>query len=287
MRRILFVLTLALTLLSALAAAESRQITFLSRGIHVPATLTLPEGRLDPCPIVLMAHGHGGSREENRGFGAIADALAAAGIGSIRMDFAGCGESEEDFTANCLTTMKQDMLSAMDYAQSKLLAPCIGQFGYSMGGRVVLELLAEGTQAAACALLAPANDTQDLIETAFPEFDAMYAAAKKDGCYPLTQNEQLCPAWFEDLLRYDDPAAQASAVYAGPSLVLWAQDDRIVRPQVSEHVAQTLQAETYDVTGKGHGYGFFLEEDPLRERIAKAIAAFFGTHLIESNAAGY
>lgn len=284
MRKWFPALPLALALLFSCAAAESREISFLSRGIRVPATLTLPDGSLDPSPIVLMAHGHGGTRDERRGFGAIADALAEAGIGSIRMDFAGCGESEEDFTANCLTTMKQDMLSAMDYAQSKLLATHIGLFGYSMGGRVVLELLAEGTDAHAAAMLAPANDTQDLICTAFPEFDTMYEAAKRDGISPYQENQQLSLAWFEDLLRYDDPADRASIVFGGPSLVIWAEDDYIVQPHVSAHTAQMLGAEIYDATGKGHGYGFFLDEDPLRERIAGAIAGFFAKYLLT---AGY
>lgn len=279
MRKTILFFLLTLMLLFSSAAAESREITFLSRGAYVPAMLTLPEGTLEPCPIVLMAHGHGGSRDEHLGFIAIAEALADAGIGSIRMDFAGCGESEEDFTMNCLSTMKLDMLSALDYAQSKLLATYIGLFGYSMGGRVVLELLAEGTQADAVALLAPANDTLDLIETTFDGFDAMYEAAKKDGFYPYWESELLSPAWFEDLMRYADPAALAANAYDGPALVIFAQDDAVVRPHVSEHVASVLGAETFDATGKGHGYGFFLEADPLRGRIAEAAAVFFSQHL--------
>jgi len=280
MRKTLIGLMLALLLTIACAAAESREITFLSRGVHVPATLTLPDDT--PCPIVLMAHGHGGSRDEKRGFIAIADALSKAGVGSIRMDFAGCGESGEDFTANCLTTMKQDMLSAMDYAQNKLLATEIGLFGYSMGGRVVLELLAEGFPAYAAAMLAPANDLDDLIQTTFEDFDAMHAAARRDGFYPYWQHELLSPAWFEDLLRYDDPAAKAAEVFDGPSLVIYAQDDYTVQPHVCAHVADVLGAQVYDATGKGHIYGFWLDEDPLRERIAGAAAGFFQKHLSES-----
>ena len=275
---VLCLLAMLLAVISP-AMAESRDIAILSRGLQIPATLTLPDGMLEPCPIVLMAHGHGGNREENKGFGAIADALAQAGVGSIRMDFAGCGESEEDFTANCLTTMKQDMLSAMDYATSKLLAPQIGLFGYSMGGRVVLELLAEGTPAAAVVLLAPANDLHDLIGTAFEDFHQMHAAAQQEGFYPHRENETLSLAWFEDLLRYDDPAAEAAKVYDGSVLVAYAEDDYVVRPHVSRHAADVLGAKVYDATGKGHIYGFWLDEDPLRERIAAAVCAFFQDHL--------
>lgn len=283
MRKLLICTMLALMLLLSHAGAERREITLLSRGVHIPATLTLPDGISRSCPIVVMAHGHGGSREENYGFGAIADTLAEHGIGSIRMDFAGCGESEEDFLLNSLTTMKQDMLAAMHHARSKLLAPRIGLFGYSMGGRAVLELLAEGSAADAVALLAPANDLNNLIETAFPNFHAMHQIAKRDGFYPLREGETLSAAWFDDLLRYDDPAAAAAQAYKGPTLIAYAQDDYVVQAHVSEHAAEMLGAETYDATGKGHIYGFWLPSDPLREHLAEAIAEFFGRHLSPSS----
>ncbi|MBQ7887371.1 MAG: alpha/beta fold hydrolase [Clostridia bacterium] len=278
MRKLALCMLVLLLSLCSPAFAETLEIAFPSRGVMVPATLTLPDNVPGPSPIVLMAHGHGGSRDEKHGFGAIADALAKRGVGSIRMDFAGCGESSEDFAANCLTSMKQDMLSAMDYARTALDAPAVGLFGYSMGGRVVLELLAEGFPAHAAAILAPANDTADLIETTFEDFDAMYEAAKVSGFYPYWEKELLSPAWFEDLMRYDDPASCAAGVYDGPALVIWAQDDQVVRPQVCAHVADVLGAEVFDATGKGHIYGFWLDEDPLRERIAAAVSGFFERH---------
>jgi len=89
----------------------------------------------------------------------------------------------------------------------------------------------------------------------------------------------LSLAWFEDLLRYDDPSLEAALEYDGPSLVIWAEDDQVVRPHVSRHTADMLNADVYDATGKGHIYGFWLEEDALREGICNAAAAFFQSHL--------
>ena len=85
-------LALVMTLTLAAATAETTVFTYESRGVQVPATLVTPDG-VDAFPVVALIHDHGGSREENVGFAAIADALAAQGIGSIRMDFPGCGES--------------------------------------------------------------------------------------------------------------------------------------------------------------------------------------------------
>ena len=62
--------------------------TYESRGVMVPATIVTPAdsgGR--PMPLVVMAHGHGGSRQEGGGFQMVAEAMAKRGIASIRMDF--------------------------------------------------------------------------------------------------------------------------------------------------------------------------------------------------------
>lgn len=278
----LFVFWIAL-LFPVCSLAVQFDITFPSRGAEIPATVNLPEARGGALPVVVFAHGHNGSRDENRGFIAIADALADAGFASVRMDFAGCGASSESFLSNCLTTMKADLAAAVAYAQTQLNASCIGLFGYSMGGRVILEALAEGLDADAVALLAPAADTQDLIRTTFEDFEAMHEKAKTDGYCPNHfgdgQVEELSLAWFDDLLRYDDPALSAAQAYSGPALVLYAQDDAIISPAVCEHVAAMLEAETADASGKGHGYGFFLETDLIREGIAQNIVHFFSIHL--------
>ena len=81
----------------------------------VPAILTLPEAS-GKVPLVVMAHGHGGSKEEAGGFTAIAEALAREGIASIRMDFPGCGASAEPFTANTVSAMLADFEAARVYA---------------------------------------------------------------------------------------------------------------------------------------------------------------------------
>ena len=67
---------------------RSEEVMVMSRGAEIPATVVYPvtEGKLK-FPLVVMAHGHGGGRQEHGGFGLIAERLAVAGIVSIRMDF--------------------------------------------------------------------------------------------------------------------------------------------------------------------------------------------------------
>lgn len=266
------------------AVAESTAITYESRGVQVPATLVTPDG-LDSYPVVVLCHGHGGSRDENVGFPAVAEALAAQGIASIRMDFPGCGESAESFQANTLSNMEADVTAAIAYVQANLPATKVGLFGYSMGGRIVLELLASGVQADAAVLLAPAASTADLknLFGGADAYDAMQAEATEKGYTVFTtiygQVQELSKEWFADLDKVADPAADAVAAWQGPALVIWGSDDEAVSPSVSESVAAALSAQTLDATGEGHGYGFYSEDAAVRTKVAEGAAAFFAENL--------
>ena len=277
-------LALVMTLTLAAATAETTVFTYESRGVQVPATLVTPDG-VDAYPVVFLAHGHGGSREENVGFAAIADALAAQGIGSIRMDFPGCGESTESFQNNVLSNMKADVLAALDYAKTNQNVTKVGLFGYSMGGRITLELLADGATPDAIALLAPAADTANLKNLFGGEegYEALRATAEDDGYAVFTtiygQVQELSKAWFDDLDKYADVKTDAAAAWQGPALVIWGTDDEAVSPSVSAAVADTLKAQTFDATGEGHGYGFYSEDDAVRNAVAGAVAAFFAEKL--------
>ena len=141
--------------------SSARAVTVVSRGVRVPAVLTLPSAA-GTYPLVVMAHGHGGSKDENGGFAAIADALASRGIASIRMDFPGCGASAEPFTQNTITNMMVDVAAARAYAvgNAPIDARAVGIFGYSMGGRLAILSAASGYKS--LGLLAPkGNDGAD------------------------------------------------------------------------------------------------------------------------------
>jgi len=82
---------------------------------ELPAIFTVPRVA-GKYPLVVMAHGHGGTKDENGGFTAIAETLAARGIATIRMDFPGSGASTEPFIQNNLTNMIADVAAARAYA---------------------------------------------------------------------------------------------------------------------------------------------------------------------------
>lgn len=265
-------------------------VTYPSREAEVPAVVTMPDTE-DAVPLVVICHGHGGNRDEGLGFPAVAQKLAEQGVASIRMDFPGCGESTEAFTDNVLTNMKADVVAAVEYATAELnIDPAkVGIFGYSMGGRIALELLADDAyDFAAVGLLAPAADTEDMknLFGGAENWDKMKAeAATEKGYADFTtiygQEQQLSAKWFEDLeaTTKDDLLAAAAENNDAPALVIYAVDDEAVAPAVSQAAADALGAQVITTPEDGHGYGFYSDKTEVLNTVTDGAANFFAESL--------
>ena len=254
------------------------------------APVVMPGSAQDPgapeggWPLVVFLHGHGGERNENGGFSEIAHELARHQIASIRMDFAGSGESEEAFTENTLTSMYEDALAAIDFAKQTypIDEEAIGVFGFDMGGRVALHLIATHLfDFRAAVLLAPTDKNEDLI-TMFggrEAWERYKADAELNNYTTFTtvygQVQDLSVRWFSDLEAADDPAALAEQSFRDRALVIYATNDTTVSPDVSRYVAEKLGAETVQLETGGHSYGFYADSEDLLERIAQTSAEFF------------
>ena len=137
-------LLIALAIVPALAAETDVWIE--SRGIQVPATLVMPD--VVPgvaSPLVVLVHGHGGTRQENGAFTELASLLAAVGIASIRMDLPGCGDSTEPFSQIYMTIMLQDIVATFDFAVALpgVDTGRLGILGYSLGVRLAMLTIAD------------------------------------------------------------------------------------------------------------------------------------------------
>lgn len=263
-------------------------------GVSVPAIVTLPrvdDGR--KIPFVFMLHGHGGSKEEGKGFGQIARALANLGVGSLRMDFPGTGESKEDFTINTLSNMKDDVKAGYEYIQKNNVlfdAARVGLFGYSMGGRLALEIVNEALfPVRSLSLLAPAADTEDLknLFGGATRWEELKKEANANGYANFTtiygQQQKLSATFFSDLERYKTSQVLtdgAKAKFSGKSQVLWSIDDEAVSPLVSQGVATNLNSQIVNTSYDGHSYGFYpgadgTYADEVRNTVSGAVSSFF------------
>lgn len=271
-------------------APKIEDIKIPSRDTEISATVTLPANQKN-VPFVVLCHGHGGSRSENEGFDTISNALADKGIASIRVDYPGCGESIESFTQNNLTNMIADTESAINYMMDKYpVNNKIGIFGYSMGGRIALQMLAEKKyDFSSVCLLAPAADTEDLKEL-FGGKDnweqlKQTAQESKDQYADFTtiygQQQKLSVKWFDDLegMDVDTLLTEVKKAYQGPSMVIYAVDDQAVSPSVSQQVATELNAQVIMTPEDGHGYGFYSDKEYVKRIVVENTADFFETSL--------
>jgi len=277
------------------SAPETLDVTVTSttrKDVKIPVYITLPN-RFDSTksyPMVILCHGHGGNHNEWGGFDKITNGLASQGIIAVTLDYPGCGASTEKFTENTLTNMKADTLDAVNYMTDHYPVDKsrVGIFGYSMGGRITLELLAEKSYPfAAVEFVAPAASTSDLknLFGGNANWDKLKANAEKDGYASFTtiynQTQQLSKAWFTDLEKYTNSlAAEAARNYAGRSLVIYATNDEAVSPKVSADVAAVFGSAVVNTYADGHSYSFYGKTPYTVNTVNESSVNFFKDELV-------
>ena len=233
---------------------------------QIPFTALIPGGR-GPFPLVVINHGHGGSREENGGFRRLAEAITKRGIATIRMDFPGCGESKASFTQNTMTNMISDSNACLSYMPKKypIDKTRLGILGYSMGGRVAMDIVKNPNQPyKAMGLLAP-------------------AVAPGDDLINLLAGQalELSNEWYADL-RNSQPTN--NVVFKGPSLIILGNKDRVITTAECDAAEKALKRAGSAVTrilipNADHGYGFFSNQADVTTLIESSFADFFAKYL--------
>jgi len=279
------------------AAAETFERTLThydSRAVQVPATVVLPQvDPQRPLPWVIMAHGHGGNRDEAGAFGRVAQALAKSGIASIRMDFPGCGESTEPFTQNHLGTMLEDISAARRFivARWPVDTARIGILGYSMGGRLAV-LASERDAYQAMALWAPVGRDGGAGMWEFlggaQRWQALFDDARERGSAtfntPWGQQQELSLDWFAQL--ENSRPRSVIAKFTGSVLLMHGADDGDVPPDNSQTLAESavraVSVESVLLDGAQHGLGFYSDNDLIADQVVSQTARFFRATLANS-----
>lgn len=274
------------------SAYQSTDTLIPSRDVSIPVTFVSPittSGEL--FPLVVMAHGHGGTRHENGAFADLAKRLAENGIASVRMDFPGCGDGTEPFTENNISNMLADVLASRDYAigQAGVDKQRVALFGFSMGGRLVLLLGDRNNEFKAIATWTPAASNGAGSMTGFLGGEVPYANYRKrasdDGSVLFTtqwgQEQQLGLQWFADL--ENSKPLQTTGEFEGPILVLYGDRDDVVLPQVSEAViaaaVNSRELVRHVIAGADHGLGVFSGDDALSENAISTTVRFLSERL--------
>lgn len=272
---------------------SSVDTTFESRGVSVPATIVTPvTGDGKTLPLVVMAHGHGGSRQEGGGYQRVAEAMAKRGIASIRMDFPGCGDSTESFVENNLSNMLLDLQAARVFAESQVQVDVgrVGLLGYSMGGRLVV-LLSEidpsyGVMVTWAPSVLDGAERERVTTFGGPDkYETNKRRAQQEGSSVYTTEWgtqlEIGPDWFTDI---ESSAPQAAlAKFSGALLVVYGDADGTVLPAISRSAlsAATSSSEAVElsVPGAGHGFGFYADNPEAADLVVESTADFLAARL--------
>jgi len=293
MRKSILIIFLALVCAACQADRSfiSTETVIPSRGLEVPATFVHPvvqDG--NKVPLVVMAHGHGGTREEAGAFARVAEELGKNGIASVRVDFSGCGDSTEPFTENVLSNMLADIRASREFAVAHpaIDSGRVGILGYSMGGRLAM-LATEEDDYSAVVLWTPvaSKGVESMIEFLGGQqpYEALKAEAEHGGFAvfrtPWGDEQHLSLRWFTDL-EDSDPLA-AIRYYEGALLVLYGDEDRAVDPRFSKQAVSNAERSNplveYVVEGGGHGLGFYDDNAAMADEVVVTTTRFLKENL--------
>ena len=208
---------------------------------NIPATIQLPakSARGEELPLVVLCHGFTGNRQGDGHFAPLAEDLAAHGIATVRLDFAGCGDSTEPYANYTLANMEADVDSVIGYMQATYGTGKTALVGHSMGGRLASLYPQLGQYpVTALALWSPANGTglQGLEFLSIDNFAAVEElAARADAEGSVAAWGVELSAAYIDGMRDSDPnaALQESGL---PVLLTYSGNERIL--------SDTTQTET-------------------------------------------
>mgnify|MGYP003575228971 FL=1 len=155
----------------------------------------------------------------------IAQALASVGIGVLRFDFTGLGDSEGSFAEANFSLNAQDLVSAANAMEAADMPPRL-LIGHSLGGSAMLAAAGRIPSANAIATIAAPFDVAQVLHLLDP---AGLARLQTEGqaLVQVVGRPMSVGKDFVDDLRAHDPGARIAALRR-PLLLLHAPQDRTV-----------------------------------------------------------
>lgn len=247
--------------------------------VEIPVGVTVPElEEGEQCPVVLVFHGFLGSRDEGgifsgkeaeNGYDGLAEQLLELGIGTIRIDQSGCGESSEDLENYTIGNSISDMEDAYAYCMENYPFDenKVGIVGHSMGGKLAPKYASEHPEVTAMVLLNPAGDNGNtsLLTAAAAGLDypVLAEAEVKNG---KIYNEALSQYVGADMYMSEEYFKEVDASETGDEikefvkagnhgLMIYGGKDNIINPKTYSWITANTGISYACIEDMGHELG--------------------------------
>ncbi|MBG9536359.1 hypothetical protein ABE42_17320 [Bacillus thuringiensis] len=258
---------------------------------NVPGILSIPKYHFHKkVPVVLLLHGLGGDKNEvGNLFQRTAQILAKQGYASLRIDFAGSGDSQQPFVLHNLEDAIRDSQVALNFLRKhpQIDSNRIGILGFSQGGRISQIVAARDPQIKALATWASAagNGIQD-FESLF-----QYAEeAKKNGSVKVPmfggKTLEFGTKWFESIEQ--SRAMEEMIHFKGNLLAIHGDRDPVVLPIRARELlryAGSYHATLHIIRGAGHSFnvlgpdGQYNVDQSTAQKVITTTSNWFLRHL--------
>lgn len=201
-------------------------VGFKVSGQSLCGMLHLPDGVEAPVPAVVLCHGFTGHKiEAHCLFVKMARALSVVGIGALRFDFRGSGESDGEFREMTVSREIEDASAAVDFlvADGRVDSERLGVLGLSLGGCVAACLAGADTRVRSVALWSAVARPEAVCSE--PPRAHWADRVRRHGHMDIGGNV-LGAGFVEDLPRHDPPSALSRS--RAPVLIVHGQADTSV-----------------------------------------------------------
>ncbi len=240
-----------------MAGAAESSVEFASRGAVLRGVLHLPASGAPAGGLVFVHPFAEEKKSAHRPFVEMARAACAAGLGVLRFDFRGCGDSDGAFEEATLEDWRADLRAALALAREKIGSERVGLLGLRLGASLAAELAEEEITLACLVLWEPIVDGERYLSLTMRRS----ALRKKLTAHEGGGAEEVPEAEDEALVDFDGylvlPAVQAQIAavnllveprgYPGPVLIVNLSPRPKVAAPLEELASEYVQGEAVTV----------------------------------------
>ena len=208
----------------------------------------------EKCPMVILSHGFGGDMTFHL-WEPIIQVLNENGIGVLRYDFNGCGQSEGEFQNMTVLNENEDLLCVISYVRALPVTESISLVGHSQGGVVTSMVSGDcGSEQIKCEVLlsAAAVLREDAIRgiTQGAHFDPWHL---DQPYYELPRGLKLGRAYIQSAMTL--PIYETASAYNGSALIINGMADQVVPYTYAQLYNKVINnSELILIPGEDHTY---------------------------------